>query len=478
MRATRSSSVFPFLATRFPFVAIMLLAGCNPPSVTPDAAIADDAATPAVDGGHDSGPPRVDAGPIPICTGTGCNLVGIELLAASTCVLRENGQVDCWGRGQDGELGDGLRGHSDNCMRNVGEGMTDCARAAVTVALPGPAESISSRGSIQMCAILETSHEVWCWGAQTYKLGANLEHDRFAPEHLQVAAAPIADGATDLATSFSNVCWIAADTMVHCVGGGSSGRLGNAMFDDEATPQTALLPDGVTPITGALEVDTASGHTCARTASHLYCWGNNQNRQVGAPPPHQTCLSGVTPYDCSSIAVEVTGVTASTITSLQLGDNFTCVLHSTGHVQCWGGGQSGGLGTGDINATPDPVEPVGLTNVQELRVVDGNACALRQDGSVWCWGPGNVGQIGDGRMSHTTTPCIDSSGAPYDCQLTPVQLTSLSGVAHIGLGEGHACALTTTGEVWCWGESLRYQLGDAMRPMPQFTPVRATALGL
>jgi hypothetical protein len=119
---------------------------------------------------------------------------------------------------------------------------------------------------------------------------------------------------------------------------------------------------------------------------------------------------------------------------------------------------------------------MGLTNVDELRVVEGGACALRHDGSVWCWGPANLGQVGDGATSHGSVPCVDSDGAPYDCQLTPVQVMGITGATHIGVGEAHACAITTGNEVYCWGQSLRYQLGDAMRPDPALAPVRVIAL--
>lgn len=474
-RIASSCSFFLLLA--------LATAGCGSPSNTDDAGMGgvdtgsgtDDAGQDAATVMRDVG---VDAGQPPLCTGTGCELVGIELMAATSCVIRANGQVDCWGRGQDGELGDGLHGHGANCRLTAGEAAVDCSPTATTVALPSVPSSIVSRGSIQACAILGTAHEVWCWGGQFYKLGSNSEHSRFEPEHVLIDTTAIADGATDLGTSFGNLCWVAADTTVHCIGSGRSGVLGNGAFDDEAMPVTVLSPDGTGMLTGVLEVETASGHTCARTASTLYCWGNNHYGQIGAPPPHQTCIAAPTMYDCAYQPVEVTGVDATHVVDIQLGDSFSCVLLDTGHVQCWGGGQSGGLGTGDINATPDPVEPMGLDSVDELRVVEGGACALRHDGTVWCWGPANLGQVGDGSMVHASTPCIDGSGAPYDCQLTPVQVMGVTGATHIGMGEAHACAIIGTNEVRCWGQSLRYQLGDEMRPDPQFSPVVVTALGL
>lgn len=455
--------------------------GTTPPASDNDAAVLSDAGNDAggstVDAGRDTGTPPVDGGMPALCTGAGCEIVAIELMAATSCIRRGNGQVDCWGRGQDGELGDGAMGHSDDCRRSAGESTVDCTRYAVTVATPSPALETVSRGSIQSCGLFGTDHQVWCWGGQFYRLGATLEHRRYAPEHVLVGGDAVADGAIDLATSFSNLCWVNADHTAECVGAGGSGRLGNGAFDDAPTPVTVLQPDGMAPLAGVVDIETSGGHTCALTDTALYCWGNNHYGQIGSGPTHQSCFSAPTTYDCSYLPVEVTGIDVAHVVDLQLGSETTCVLLDDGHVQCFGSSQAGTLGNDSMLPSADPVEPMGLTNVTELRVVDGNACALRQDGTVWCWGPGNVGQIGDGQRAHSSTLCIDGDGAPYDCAVVPTQVMGLTGATHISVGEGHVCAVVGTSEVWCWGDSLRYQLGDGMRTTPAFAPVRVIALG-
>ena len=455
-----------------------------------------------VDAGSDSGV-RPDAGRAALCTGTGCNVVAIEALSATTCVLRANGQVDCWGRGQNGELGDGAMHHTDEC-RQTPELNVDCSRDAVTVALPHPAERLFSRGSAQMCARLVTSHEIWCWGGLIYQLGSTLAHAMYAPEHVLVNGTGVADGTSSYTTSYGVACWVNADTSASCLGFGSAGRLGYNNFADSSVPVTPLLPSGSGPILGVIEIETNGPMSCARTASHLYCWGSNQFGQLGVAPPHQSCGTGSTHYDCTPLAVEVTGVNAATIVDMELDGDYTCVLHSTGHMQCWGLGASGGLGNADINSTHTPVEPIGISNVAEMRIANGATCAMLHDGTVWCWGAGDLGQMGDGVMAHNlpactaladqtscaanalcnwtgTTcrqkPCVDEGGSLFDCQLTPVQVTGITDAVHLAAGSHYLCALRASGQIWCWGESLRYQLGNEMRPTPAYAPVMSIALG-
>ena len=91
-----------------------------------------------------------------------------------------------------------------------------------------------------------------------------------------------------------------------------------------------------------------------------------------------------------------------------------------------------------------------------------------------CWGSANVGQIGDGLVSHDAATCIDGGGAFFDCQLTPTEVAAIDDGRQLEMGTSHTCVLRASGEIWCWGNSDRFQLGNLSR-MQVYAPVHAVA---
>jgi hypothetical protein len=99
-----------------------------------------------------------------------------------------------------------------------------------------------------------------------------------------------------------------------------------------------------------------------------------------------------------------------------------------------------------------------------------HTCAALTAGGAKCWGNDQAGQLGDG------TP---SFGSPV-----PVVVQGLSGVlSAIGAGGYHSCAADNAGNVFCWGDNSRGELGDGTTansavPVAAVGFGTATALGL
>lgn len=75
-----------------------------------------------------------------------------------------------------------------------------------------------------------------------------------------------------------------------------------------------------------------------------------------------------------------------------------------------------------------------------------HACGISPGGAGWCWGTNHQGELGTGE-----------AGGTLD---VPARVAGGLALADLGGGDNHTCALTTSGEAWCWGWDTDGQRGD------------------
>ncbi len=137
---------------------------------------------------------------------------------------------------------------------------------------------------------------------------------------------------------------------------------------------------------------------------------------------------------------------ATTIVSITAGDRHTCALTSEAGVVCWGANEFGQLGNGKSRDSARPVAVKGLGHgVVAIDAAAYGTCALLDGGVVQCWGANGSGQLGDGTTRDRHKP-VRVGGLPAD--IVAISAASL-----------HTCALSGTGEVWCWGDNQFGELG-------------------
>jgi len=143
--------------------------------------------------------------------------------------------------------------------------------------------------------------------------------------------------------------------------------------------------------------------------------------------------------------------------SLVAGFTHSCGLTIDGAAWCWGDNGSGQLGTGAVDVVAHRSPEAVATSERFLQLSAGGkyTCGITVDHRALCWGANYTGQLGDGTTTLQPVPTAVSGG------LRLSYIVATSGVINIGtqFGGGHTCALTESGEPWCWGFNAAGQVG-------------------
>ena len=200
------------------------------------------------------------------------------------------------------------------------------------------------------------------------------------------------------------------------------------------------------------------GHTCVIAVDNrVMCWGDNQFGQLG---------DSAFPDGRSTVPVATSGFGGRTPVQLAAGRNHTCARMSDGTVWCWGynGYLELGVGGGTFADPTQVTLPAAATSISAA----GNTSCARTATQLLCWGRNNKGQLGIGSTK------ASGGVAPTALPVVPGTFDAVS----VAGGFEHTCAASAAGEVWCWGEAGRLQLGNAVNStVDQSSPVRTDALG-
>jgi alpha-tubulin suppressor-like RCC1 family protein len=344
------------------------------------------------------------------------------------CAVTVAGSAKCWGANASGQVGDGT--------------WTERHVPRDVAGLGGGAAAISA-GNAVTCAVT-TAASAKCWGANfNGQVGDGTTVIRNKP----VDVSGLSDGVTAISTGDGSSCALTTAGGVMCWGNNCCGQLGDGTSIDRHSPvQVSGLASGVTAIAAN------GGYTCALTSSGgVKCWGDNSHGQLG----DGTTEERRTPADVSGLT---SGVAAITVGGLH-----TCALTSAGGVKCWGYNSAGALGDGSRTDRYSPVDVSGLSSgVVAIAAGFLHTCAVTSAQGVKCWGYNYFGQLGDGSTEDHLTP-VDVSGLA-------------SGVVRLAANGQYSCALTSAGEIKCWGDNSNGQLGDGTR-IGHHTPVSVVGFG-
>ena len=399
------------------------------------------------------GDPALPAGgtvaPNPVVGGH--TFVSIAVGVGTVCGLTVSGNVYCWG---------------DNSLGALGDGSTVASRATPgLVSLPSPALSLTA-GQAHMCA--ETLNgRLYCWGNNSFgSLGIGTSALHFSPTPLlgglsfsglasgspncglvgsqaycwglnpgngtSLAGAPVAVSAGTFtaissgSSTFGTSCGLASGGTAFCWGDNSFGQFG----DGTTTPSLTPVPAGSGHVFSQLSVSVNTGigvHTCGITTPGVaLCWGDNVFGELGDGLGGLACTG-----DClSTTPVAVAG--SQTFIAVGAGGGSTCGLTTGNDVYCWGRIDF------SFPATPAPL--AGGRKFSAITVGNSFACGIELGtAQAFCWGRLFIGS-----------------------NLNPVAVAGGLSFVELAAGQAHVCGITTSGQVYCWGDRRRGAIGDGL----------------
>ncbi len=353
----------------------------------------------------------------------------IDIGADHTCALKGDGAVFCWGNNFNGQAGC----RPDTGLCTVSTGFTSCIETpAPVVAPPGSKWIRISAGHTHACGILDDDH-LYCWGSNRVGQLGNGMHDASYDGWSPIVEAPLTH-ITDVAAGEEHTCAIAGGAM-YCWGRNDDGELGSAPAPDDCNGDScALSPSRVDEHTDWTAVSAAGQITCGIRGGAIYCWGFSANNQRD-PNCEQQCSAPMV----VQIGTDTDWIAVNTWASR------SCAIKTNHTLWCWGQDEA------YESRHVDPVQvDVDGKDVAQVAPGEDHTCAVTSDGGLYCWGSHDSGQIGTG--DHPLESCRYSP-----CARKPLRIGH--GYAMVTVGYQHSCAIKTNGTALCWGNNTHGELG-------------------
>ena len=310
------------------------------------------------------------------------------------CVLLTNGEVECWGENNAGELGTGSTTGPESCLYEAGSFKKAYACSSTPVHVTGlkNASGITAGGE-DTCALLTTGG-IDCWGVNPVgQLGNGTSgHGAEDATPTPTAVSGIAN-AVEVVAGNAETCAVLSTGEADCWGRNEYGQLG-----DNGEEHESAVPVRVSGITNAVSVAVGEDSACALLSSGgVKCWGLDSYGFLGNGGSESEPTENGGGTRISKVPVSVVGLSdAKAITTVY---GTVCALRATGSIECWGLDSNGQLGNGSFGYAHDSSVPVpvsGITDATQVAAGYNNVCALLTTGGVDCWGLANYGALGNG----------------------------------------------------------------------------------
>lgn len=199
-----------------------------------------------------------------------------------TCALTTSAGIQCWGKNNSGQLGDGT--HANRSQPADVEGLRI---TAVSLSL----------GEAHSCALL-INHTLQCWGDNQF---GQLADSAIKNNPFPLPVAGLANGISAVSAGSGHTCALTG-AGAQCWGRNYFGQLGNGTLDSSSQPVTVV---GFSLTVAAIAA--GGNHTCGLAAGGgVRCWGSNAFGQLGdgttadRSTPVDAVRLGVAAVDCGN----------------------------------------------------------------------------------------------------------------------------------------------------------------------------------
>ena len=379
---------------------------------------------------------------------------GSGWLGASSSALTSNGAVYSWGRGFDGQLGDGTNNDSSVPVITTINLVDTPSTPTHVMAKPGDTTAIIS----WQAPIVSGGQNITGYVLQYQAVGAS------SWTTINVAAAATSHTITGLTNDQTYRIRLAAKTTA------GTGDFSNVVLvTPHAKPVITNISPAIGPVAGGQNVTltgtnfilkskkimqtvNGNGYSLALSADGtVYAWGRNEYGQLG---------NGVTATNSPiPVAVKTAGtpIEGKTIVQISAKVWYALALASDGTVYAWGRNEYGQLGNG-VTAINSPIPvavktagtPMDGKKIMQVAAGATHSLALATDGTIYAWGKNEYGQLGNDSTINSPIPvAVKTAGTPMDGKK----------IIQIHAGYEHSLALASDGTVYAWGRNNSGQLG-------------------
>jgi alpha-tubulin suppressor-like RCC1 family protein len=263
--------------------------------------------------------------------------------------------------------------------------------------------------------------------------------------------------------------------------GTASVRVASAVKTVQVTSPvpTVLAKDTVQLVASALGYDDRpmAGRTFAWTSSNPTVATVDANGRVIFLRSGSATFTAKSAFTTSTVTVNAL---ERQFQLIDIGEDFSCGFTNLGRGYCWGLGSLGQLastpdsscfGSSSGGQLPCSISPKRFAgNPIEFTAMQAGGtlgCGISKDKLIYCWGSNALGQLGNG-----------GKGGGAQAALATVGQVRFDSIA---VGKTHACALSTTRQVYCWGNDVNGELGEtptinSTTPIPIATSIAFSSI--